>query len=95
MHKSQTKITSFIGKSLLWSVLLYSCAVIILDWKDLKSVFSSTPDSEIVYTKNSDKPETHNISADTIGKHIFKLPKSILLNAINLVVTDIINGSKS
>lgn len=94
MHKPQTKVVSFIGRSLLWSVLLYSCVIVVLDWNDLKSTFSNTRDSEIVYTKNSDRPETHNISADTIGKHIFRLPKSILLNAINIVVNDII-GSKN
>lgn len=90
MHKPQTKIASFIGKSLLWSVLLYSCAVIVLDWKDIKSVFSNSPNSEIVYTSTDEDPSTHNISADTIGQHIFKLPKSILLNAIDMVVSDII-----
>lgn len=95
MHQSSTKISSFIGKSLLWSILLYSCAVVILDWSDIKSTFSSTESRDIVYSTTSEKPDTHNISADTIGKHIFKLPKSILLNAINKVVGDMINGSKN
>lgn len=93
MHKPKTKVTTFIGKSLLWSALLYICAVIILDWKDLKSTFYNGNEPQIVHTSTPESPISRSISADTLGKKMWKLPKSIFINAISYVIKDYVSGN--
>lgn len=90
MHKPHTKIISFIGRSLLWSALLYICAIIVLDWKDLRSSFSGDDEAAVVRVHDNNRSSGYNISADTLGRRILTLPKSLLQRAVNHIINDVI-----
>lgn len=90
MHKPHTKIISFIGRSLLWSALLYICAIIVLDWKDLRSNFSGDDEATVVRVHDNNRSSGYNISADTLGRRILTLPKSLLQRAVSHIINDVI-----
>lgn len=54
MKEQVSKRISFFGKSLLWSLLLYSAIVIALDWNEIKiSLSDNKQPVQIVQTKTS------------------------------------------
>ncbi|MBS1772831.1 MAG: hypothetical protein JST82_08220 [Bacteroidetes bacterium] len=51
MSPASTKRISFIGKSLLWSVLFYTNAVLIVDWDEIQKAINSTNNITVVAAK--------------------------------------------
>lgn len=58
---------AFAGKSLLWSAALYSAVVVILDWNDIATAFSSQQNISIVQTEIT---PLENDRIDTMQKNI-------------------------
>ena len=76
----------FVGKSLLWSTLLYTLAIIAMDWNDIKHQFTGRKAETIVRIDNTDQNPSYTISVDTLGKQIRTIPKSLLNQAFNRVI---------
>lgn len=61
---------AFAGKSLLWSLLLYSAVLAILDWNDITSAFSAQQGMSLVQTESLPYKTSGDDTADSIKKNI-------------------------
>jgi hypothetical protein len=67
MKEQVSKRISFFGKSLLWSLLLYSLTVIVLDWNEIKISLSDGKQAlQIVQTKMPVENPINNTKSEII-----------------------------
>lgn len=91
MKLKMAKRVSFAGKSLLWSLLLYACTMLILDWNDIiNTLQQKESNTRLAQTGNSNPAPTRigtilPVKHDTLrrmilpsGYHIFKATGAVL-----------------
>ncbi|MCB0698029.1 MAG: hypothetical protein KDC07_11725 [Chitinophagaceae bacterium] len=60
----------FIGWSMLWSLILYTCAISICNWHELSGLFSNKKEQPVVYSNSATDDVPVRISLDSLQKSI-------------------------